>query len=80
MSYKAFVFVAFLNGVGREKLLNGEADATEHRAGIILACTNALFFGHAVIICGNEKLSVADKTNDRELAERHIPRPVTSTE
>ena len=53
-----------LDAVGREELLDGEADATEHGAGVILGGANALFFGQAVIIGGDEELGAALKTDD----------------
>lgn len=70
--YHGLIVLAVLYAVGREKLLDREADAPEHGAGVILGGAYALLFGQAVIIGGDEKLCAALETNDRKLSQRHI--------
>ena len=61
-----------LNAVGREELLDREADASEHGAGIILGGAHALLVGQAVIIGGDEKLGAALEADDRKLPQRNV--------
>ena len=64
--FHAAVVLAVADAVGREELLDREADAAEERAGIILGDrAGALLIGQAVVIGGNEQLSeCADNNND----------------
>ena len=63
--FHAAVVLAVADAVGREKLLDREADAAEERAGIILGDrAGALLIGQAVVIGGNEQLSIALKPDD----------------
>ncbi len=55
--FHAAVVLAVADAVGREELLDREADAAEERAGIILGDrAGALLIGQAVVIGGNEQL------------------------
>ena len=72
--FHAAVVLAVADAVGREELLDREADASEERAGIILGDrAGALLSGQAVVIGGNEQLCVALKPDDAELADRRKP-------
>ena len=72
--FHAAVVLAVADAVGREELLDREADAAEERAGIILGDrAGALLIGQAVVIGGNEQLCVALKPDDAELADRRKP-------
>ena len=62
-----------LHGVGREKLAHGEADIAEDPAGVFTpGAAGALFFRHAVVVHGHQKLTVPFQTDDGKLAEGHI--------
>ena len=70
--YHALVLLAGIEIIGREKLVNGEGYAAEHRARIILGRAYALLLGQAVVVCRDEQLRAALKPDDRKLAERNI--------
>ena len=70
--YHALVILAGIEIIGREKLVNGEAYAAEHRARIVLGRTYALLLRQTVIVSRDEQLCAALKPDDRKLAERNI--------
>ena len=70
--YHALVILAGIEIIWREKLVNGEAYAAEHRARIILGRTYALLLRQTVIVSRDEQLCAALKPDDRKLAERNI--------
>ena len=64
-----FVITGNIQRVGGEELLYGEGDALEQIAGVSAVSAGTLFFGHAVVQNGNEKLTVTLQTNDGELSQ-----------
>ena len=54
--YEVLVFFTVLNIVGREKFLDREAYAPEHRAGIILGRADAFLVGQAIVVSGDKQL------------------------
>ena len=70
--YHALVVLAGIEIIGREKLVNGEGYAAEHRARIILGRAYALLLRQTVIVSRDEQLCAALKPDDRKLAERNI--------
>lgn len=60
------------DGVGREELVHGELDLTEHIAGVLLAAllaAAAVLGGDAVVVSGDEQLGIALHADDGELAQ-----------
>lgn len=67
----AVVFVR-RHAVRREELVDGEVDAAEHRARIVLGRALARFVRHAVVVGRDEQLRVALEPDDRKLPQRHV--------
>lgn len=68
-------FVIILMAVGRigwEKFIHRETNLTEDFAGVIVGvatATGTFLLGHAIVIDGDEKLSITLQANDRELTQ-----------
>ena len=58
--------------LGREKLINGEADPFKKITGIVRSGSNALLFGNAEIICRNEELNITLQLDYSEQTKRNI--------
>ena len=56
----------------REKFIDGEFNPAEQFAGVVIGGTDTLFFGHAEVIAGDDKLGVAFQTDDGELAQSRV--------
>lgn len=69
---QAAVVLVRLHAVRREELVDGEVDAAEHRARIVLGRALARFVRHAVVVRRDEQLRVALKPDDRKLPQRHV--------
>lgn len=62
-----------VKAVGGEEFVYGEFDVAEDLAGVVFAAAaGAFLLGHAVIVCGNEKLGFALQTDQGELAQGDI--------
>ena len=58
------VVLAVADAVGREELLDREADAAEKQAGVLVACNaGTLLIRHAVVVGRDEQLRVALKAD-----------------
>ena len=63
---------AAVRRVGRKEFVNGEFNAAEKLARIIVTAAHAFLFGHAIIICRNKKLRIAFKADYTELTQGNI--------